>query len=82
MIDSGNAIPLTTVLTSNACNTFRKQNEEQQRKLWPMASRKQPWRDGGLPATLLEPFEQMHRSNQLSHTKQNATGGSGRDLII
>ena len=42
MIDSGNAIPLTTVLTSNACNTFRKQNEEQQRKLWPMASRKQP----------------------------------------
>ena len=40
------------------------------------------WQDGGLHTTLLEPFEQLRRSNQLSLTKDNGNEGSGHDLKI
>jgi len=38
--------------------------------------------DGGLRTTLLEPFEQPRRSNQLSHTKISEHSGARMDLKI
>jgi hypothetical protein len=38
------------------------------------------WEDQELTATLLEPFEQLRRSNHLPTTKINGLGGNGRDF--
>lgn len=81
------AVPLTAALdlvrlTSNACHAFREQNEEEQRKLLTMLIKEATWKDDRLQTSLLEPFEQLRRSNQLSHTKDKGKGGSGRDLKI
>lgn len=80
-------VPLTTALdlarlTSNACNAFREQNEEEQRKLLVSILKEATWQDGGLRTTLLEPFQQLRRSNQLTHTEEGGSGGSGRDMKI
>lgn len=80
-------VPLTTALdiarmTSNACNQFLEQNEQEQRQLLMTILKEATWQEGGLRTTLLEPFEQLRRSNQLSTTKDNGNGGSGRDLKI
>ena len=79
--------PLTTALdltrlTSNACNQFREQNETEQRKLLTTILKKANWQNGKLHTTLLEPFEQLQRSNQLSNTKINKEGEKGRDIEI
>ena len=79
--------PLTTALdiarmTSNACNQFREQNETEQRRLLTMILKEATWQDGGSSTTLLEPFEQLRRSNQLSQTKITGNNGSGHELKI
>ena len=79
--------PLTTALdiarmTSNACNAFREQNDEAQRQLLTTLLKEATWQDGGLRTTLLEPFEQLRRSNQRSTTNNNGNNESGRDLTI
>jgi len=56
-------------LPSNACSQFREQTEEEQRKLLTMVLKGATWQDGGLRTTLLEPFEQLRNSNQLTLTK-------------
>ena len=73
-------VPLTTALdlarlTSDACNAFRDQNEEEQRKLLTTVLKEATWQDGGLRTTLLEPFEQLRRSNQLIRTRANGNDG-------
>lgn len=80
-------VPLTTALdiaclTSNACKQFCEQNEVEQRRLLTMILKEATWKDGGLRTTLLEPFEQLRRSNQLSHTNKNGNPGSGMDLKV
>lgn len=80
-------VSLTTALdlarlTSNACNAFREQNETEQRKLLTTVLKEATWQEGGLRTTLLEPFEQLRRSNQLTATKQNGNDSGGRDLKI
>ena len=40
------------------------------------------WKDGALDVTLLEPFEQLRRSNQLSTTKDRENNDSGRQKQI
>ena len=36
------------------------------------------WKDGGLRTTLLEPFEQLRRSNRATSTNVKGNGGSGQ----
>lgn len=79
--------PLTTALdlarlTSNACNAFREQNEEEQRTLLTTILKAATWKDTSLATTLLEPFELLRRSNQLSTTTHNGNDCGGRDLEV
>jgi DNA invertase Pin-like site-specific DNA recombinase len=79
--------PLTTALdilrlTSNACHAFREQPEPEQRKLLTMMIKEAEWRDGRLRTTLLEPFELLRRSNQVSANGINGNGGPQRDFEI
>ena len=76
-------VPLTTALdlmrlTSTACTTFRDQNEAAQRELLTTVLKEATWKDGTLRTTLLEPFEQLRRSNSVSANGINGNGGSGR----
>jgi hypothetical protein len=79
--------PLTTALdnarmTSKACTAFQDQEETEQLKLLTMVLKESTWQDAGLRITLVEPFEQRRRSNQLSNTKNDGNDGSGMDLKI
>ena len=61
--------PLTTAveiarLTSHACSAFRNQTEPEQRKLLTTVLKDALWKDGQLQTTLIEPFEQVRRSNR------------------
>ena len=69
-------------LTSNACQAFREQNETEQRKLLATLLKHATWQDGHLAAQMLEPFESLRRSNQLTQTNNKENNSQRGDLKI
>lgn len=63
-------------LTSNAASTFSEQTPAEQRRLLTSTIAKATWQHGTLTATMLEPFEQLRRSNSLTSQEINRIEGA------
>jgi hypothetical protein len=61
-------------LTSESCELFVTQAAAEQRRLLTTMLERATWKNGRLDIVLLEPFEQLRRSNQLSQANTTGTG--------
>ncbi len=75
------AVDLVT-LTSQSCHLFLAQAATEQRRLLTTILERATWKNGRLAVVLLEPFEQLRRSNQVTINEISSLGSSVSDPKI